>query len=429
MKDKGESVAITGAALVSSLGQTSSETWNALLSGNHGIQPIKEFDARGFPCRVAAQIQGLDPFSLGIHPREARIMDKHACMLLKCTRDAIKQSNLDKTSIHGEDIGFFAGMGMVDYKVEDLIPSVLKSLDPGKNLDFDAFYSGGYREIYPLWPLSMLNNITFCQVAISLNLRGENAVFSPHSDSGMQAIIEGMNAVRDKKSKAALAGGMSEKVSPSSIARAHLSGILSTPDGDNEISCRPFAANRNGTILGEGCGVLVLELCWSANKREAPSYANIIGYGFAFDVEEEFPCPSAKAISEAMKKSIDMAEIKPSDIDVIIAHGDGTYIGDKNEIDAIHRIFSDCIDKVNVFSSKGALGHLLAGSSAVDTVLGISMLKNGTVPPTLNSVPLEKDIMFNLINESPLKLFPKRIMINCQSYEGQCASLIIEGET
>ena len=426
MKNEDESVVVTGVALVSSLGLTADETWEALLSGKHGTLPIKDFDANGFQCRVAAQVQNLDHSSLGVHPRDARIMDKHSYMLLKCARDAFTQSNLDKTSLAPEDIGFFAGMGMVDYKVEDLIPSIMKSMDSERNLDYNAFYSGGYQEIYPLWPLAMSNNISFCQIAISLNIKGENAVFSPHSDSGAQAIIEGMNTIRDKRTKAVLAGGVSEKISPSNLARAHLFKILNTSDRDGEKLCRPFAANRNGTILGEGCGMLTLESRSSANKRGVQSLASIAGYGFAFESEEEFAGPTAGAISHAMKEAIDMAEIKPSGIDIIIAHGDGTNVGDKNEIEAIHEIFSDYLNKVNVYSSKGALGHLLAGAAAADTVLGIYMLKNGAIPPTLNSVLSDKNIKFNLVNKSPLKVIPKRIMVNCQSYEGQCVSLIIE---
>jgi 3-oxoacyl-[acyl-carrier-protein] synthase II len=353
-------------------------------------------------------------------------MDKHSYMLLRCTRDAFTQSRLDKSSLPGEDIGFFAGMGMVDYKVEDIIPSVMKSSDSKCNLDYNSFYSGGYQEIHPLWPLSMLNNITFCQVAIDLNLKGENAVFSPHSDSGVQAIVEGINAIRDKKIKAVLAGGVSEKVSPLSIARAHLFKILSTSVNDGEMLCRPFASDRNGTILGEGCGILALESRSSANKRNALPFASVIGYGFAFESEEEFSGPTSRAISQAMKESLDSAEINPSDIDVIIAHGDGTFIGDKNEIEAIHEVFSNCLNKVNVFSSKGALGHLLAGAAAVDVILGIYMLKSGTVPSTHTSKSSDKNIKFNFINNSPLKVIPKKIMVNCQCYEGQCASLIIE---
>lgn len=426
-------VVITGTGLVSSLGLTASETWDALLSGKHGIQQIDGFDARGFDCQEAAQVHGLNASELNIHPRDARIMDKHSYMLMKSSHDAFKQANLETASIPGEEIGFFVGMGMVDYKIEDIIPSVLKSIDPAPltvqgdpqcNMDYNTFFSQGYQVIYPLWPLSMLNNISFCQVAINLGIKGENTVFSPHSDSGIHAVAQAVKTIIDEKAKVALAGGVSEKVSPLSLARASLFGILNT--SANKMGCRPFGKDRNGTILGEGCGILTLELRSSADERGVPYLAAITGSGFAFEKSEESNCPTARAISQTMEETIASAKLKPSDIDVIIAHGDGTRTGDKNETEAIHKVFADSINKINVFSSKGALGHLLAGAPAVDTILGIFILKNGIIPATYNSLPPEDNIMFNLVNSKPLKVHPKRIMINAQSYEGQCASLIIE---
>jgi 3-oxoacyl-[acyl-carrier-protein] synthase II len=408
-------VVITGTGMVTSLGLSASETWNALLAGESGIKPIEDFDASGFGCRAAYQVNCLNPSDLGIHPRDARIMDKHSFMLMKCSHDAFRGSGIDRASIEGEDIGFFAGMGMIDYNRDDLLPALLKSRAPDGNLDYDRFFSGGYQEMHPLWPLSMLNNISFSQVAISLDIRGENAVFAPHADSGAAAAAEAVRALLERKAKIALAGGVSEKVSPSSLARAGLAGILSTTGNNSDTSCRPFSSDRNGTILGEGCGILALELLSSAHARGASYKAMITGYGFAFD-----------AVSVAMQSAIENAGLAPSDIDAIIANGDGTYLGDKNEAEAINQIFSDCMEKIFVYSSKGALGNVFAGAPAVDIILGVHMLEHGIIPATLNSLPLDENIKFNLIHDKPLRASPKRIMVNSQSYEGQCASLIIE---
>lgn len=412
MDDK---VVITGTGMVTSLGISISETWNALLAGKSGIKPITDFDAGGFDCRAAAQVNGLNPSDLGIHPRDARIMDKHSLMLMKCSHDAFKESGIDRASTEGEDIGFFAGMGMVDYNRDDLLPALQKSRDSNGNLDYDRFFAGGYQEIHPLWPLSMLNNVSFSQVAISLDIRGENAVFAPHADSGAAAVAEAVRALSERKVKIALAGGVSEKVSPSSLARANLAGILSTTENNREAACRPFSAERNGTLLGEGCGILALELLSSAHARGASCKAVITGYGFAFN-----------SLSVAMQSAIDNAGLAPSDIDVIIANGDGTCSGDKNEADAIHQIFADCIEKTFVYSSKGALGNMFAGAPAVDIIFGVHILEHGIIPATLNSLPLDKNVRFNLVHDKPLRASLKRIMVNSQSYEGQCASLIIE---
>jgi len=419
MNDK---IVITGFGLVSSLGLNTQETWEALLSGKHGIRPIGDAHVRGFPCEAAALVHGLDPEGLGIHPRDARIMDKHSLMLMKASKDAFKHAHLDSSSITPDEVGFFAGMGMVDYSIEDLLPAVMKSMYPQGNPDYGAFYSGGYQDIYPLWPLSMLNNISFCQAAINLGIKGENTVFSPHADSGAQAVIEGMNTIAEHKAMAVLAGGVSEKVSPLSLARATWFGIL---NGEDTL-CRPFGAGRTGTVLGEGSGMIILEHQSSAKKRHAPYYAAITGYGCAFDKNDAARCPTASAESRSMEQALAKAGIEPFDIDVIIAHGDGTHMGDKNEIEAIHYTFNTCLDKIHVYSSKGSLGHLLAGAPAVDVILTIHMLQHGIIPMIPGTYPVDPGLRFNLVNSKPVKASVKRVLINATSYEGQCVSLIIE---
>jgi 3-oxoacyl-[acyl-carrier-protein] synthase II len=419
------SVVITGAGLISSLGPGVSETWNNLLSGRHGMRRIQGFDPAGFDCHFAAQVSGLDPSVLNIHPRDARIMDKHSFMLMKCSHEAYRQARLDTGHVQGEDIGFFAGMGMVDYDVEDILPAVRKSAGPGAGLDYNAFFSHGYREIYPLWPLSMLNNISFCQVAISMNIRGENAVYSPHADSGMQAVVDASHTVIDKKAEVAVAGGVSEKVSPLSLARAQLHGVLYDGDIEHEMVCRPFSSERSGTVLGEGCGMLALELRSSADRRGVPYKVMIRGYGYSFGREGDSYSPTSEAIESAMDNAIRDARVKPSDIDALIVHGDGTRTGDKNEIEAVHTVFQSCVDRVAVFSSKGALGNLLAGAPAVDVILGMNMIENGIIPPAVHSSPAEMDIRFHLVTGDPLRKDLNLVMINALSYEGQCMSLII----
>lgn len=419
-------VVITGAAIVSAVGTTAPETWAALLAGGTGIRAIDAFDARGFACRVAAQVRGLDRASLDVHPRWARILDLHSYMLLKCSRDAFAEARLGDGSVPREEIGCFLGMGMVDYHVEDLLPAVVASLGAGGQLDLDAFYAKAYQEIYPLWPLSTLNNISLCQVAIDLGICGENAVFAPDADAGAQAIIEGVEALRARRARALLAGGVSDRISPPGLARAHLQGVLNTREGDDGAACRPFAANRKGTILGEGCGLLALELRASADQRGARYTTAIAGYGTAFEAAGGSPGPTADAIARAMADALRRADLGPSDIDVVIAHGDGTESGDRREADALHRVFAGSLEALRVFASKGALGHLLAGAPAVDLVLGTYMVNGGAVPPTLHAEPPDAEFRFHLVGGQPLRTRPRRVMVNCRGQAGGCASLILE---
>lgn len=417
---------ITGAGVLCSLGSHAPEVWEALISGRTGIGPIEGFDPSGFACSQAAQVRSLDISDLKIHPRDERIMDTHSYLLLKATRDAFRGARLEGTEIPREEIGFFAGMGMVDYDIEDLLPAVLKSLNAAGELDYSAFYSGGYTEVYPLWPLSMLNNIGFCQVGTSLDLQGENTVFSPHGDSGAMAIAEGVHSVIDGRARVALCGGVSEKVSPFSLARAHLCGVLDTAGPGTGSPCKPFDAERRGTVLGEGAGVIALETESSARRRGVEPLAAVSGYGCFCERRGGLAGPTARAMTLAMKNALDRSGLNPSEIDLVVAHGDGTVEGDRSEIGAIQHVFSECIENVQVFSSKGALGHLLAGAPLVDTVLTISMMNHGIIPATLHTSAPDPSIRFHLVYGEPVKKGVKRVLINCQSYEGQAASIVLE---
>ena len=213
-------VVVSGGDLVTALGNDLDSTWDALLAGRSAIHPVTDVDVSTLPCRRAAQVTGLDEASLDLPRRESRIMDLHSFILLKCATRALSSGGLEA----GGDIGFFAAIGMVDYRPEDLAGAVRAARDKAGGIDYDRFYQAGYREIFPLWPLSMLNNIALCQVAVRLGLRGENTVFSPHADSTLQAIAEAVWTVAEGRNHAVLAGGVSEKVSPSLMVAA-----LTTP--------------------------------------------------------------------------------------------------------------------------------------------------------------------------------------------------------
>jgi 3-oxoacyl-[acyl-carrier-protein] synthase II len=420
-----DAVVITGAAAISPLGHTARETWEALLAGRSGIRPIRGFEAGGFSCQAAAMVEGAEAAGVDAYPRWARISDLHSHLLLRCAREAFAESRLGTASIPGEDLGCYLGIGMIDYRVEELLPAVLASRDTDGALEMAAFFSGGYQEIHPLWLLSKLNNIALCQVAIELELCGENAVFSPGAEAGAQAILEGAEAIREGRARAVLAGGVSEKVCPGALARAHLQGVLDTVPGGNGAACRPFAAYRGGTILGEGCALLCLERRTSADERGVPYVACVAGHGSAFGAAPGSRGAAAQAIAGAMREALRRAGITPPDVDVLIAHGDGTEGGDAQEIEAIHQVFAACLDRVRVFASKGALGHLQAAGPPLDAVLGMCMLRTGTIPPTLQPAPVDPRVGFPLVTGRPLQASPRHVMVNGRGHAGQCASLIL----
>ncbi|MBF0457050.1 MAG: beta-ketoacyl synthase [Nitrospirae bacterium] len=420
-----EKAVITGIGAVCALGRTPEDIGDGLSRGRCGAVRI---DIGEFPCKAAAITACPTRQDLNISQRDARIMNTHSYLLMESAVKAYKNARIEEfPEITPDSIGFFAGLPMVDYEMADLLPAVVKSSsrDAGDGaFDPDVFYKQGYREIYPLWPLSMLNNIALCQSSVKLKIRGENTVFSPHADAGLAAIAEGVAAVTGGRAKIVLAGGVSEKITPSSLARGHIAGVLKSRE-DGVLSCRPFSSSRTGTIPGDGAGFLAIETLSSARRRGVTPIAAITGWGRAFGTDNALLCgPTAAAIRNSMNAALSMAGLKPADIDLLIAHGDGTAAGDGNEIEAVNELFQSC--PISVISTKGALGNLYAAAAPLDAAVAAYAIKTGMIPPSLYSIPVDEAVRFELVTRLPLQKQVAKVMINCHSYEGQASSLIVE---
>jgi 3-oxoacyl-[acyl-carrier-protein] synthase II len=420
-----EHVVITGTGLASALGHNPDGVFQALLAGITGIRLLDDSTSQGLSGTKGAPAAPLGPNSMEIMPRLAGLMEKHLSLLFHASSQALADHSPETSSPGPEEIGFYAGMGMVDYGIADLLPAVVKSRDSHGSLDYGQFYAQGYREIYPLWPLAMLNNVAFCQVAISLGLRGVNAVFSPHADAAVQAIAEGAASLQSQTAKLVLAGGVSETLSSLSLNRARLSGILPPPDSSHN-GCHPFAAQRHGTVLGEGAGMVAMELESTARVNGNRPLARLTGFGFSCETNNTPDGPSSNALAYAMSQALNAAGIEPAAVDVVIAHGDGTVHGDNYELEAIHQVFFQIVASLPVFSSKGALGHLLAASPALDLVLATQMIKNQVIPPCPFCIPLDLRVRFVIAAEKPLPARVKTVLINACSPEGPCATMVLE---
>lgn len=404
MKDE---IVISGCGMVTSLGNTVDETWNALIKGRSGITPVKEFENAGFPVKSTARVRLPSAEDLGIHPRDARIMGAHAYILMKCSIDAYENAGLAQADIAPDETGFFAGMGMVDSDPGMIMPAIAKSLNAHRQPDYETFFGGAYEEIYPLWLLAVLNNIGFCQSAIRLGITGDNTVFSPGEDSAVHAFIEASCSIADRKTRAALAGGVSEEASPFSIARR----ISSSEQRADE---------TESAIPGEGGAMAVIERRADAEGRGISPVACIAGYGTSFGENGNKPGPSKKAIGLSMKKALMKAGMHPSSIGLIIVASAETLSREGNEAEAIDEAFAAAPDPPALYSSEVALGNMLAGSPAVDIVLAEQILRYGIIPP----VPE----MEQYGRERHLSREAGAILINAFSDEGGCASIIVSGK-
>lgn len=402
-----DQVVITGLGAVCSLGNSVREICRGLASGESGLREIVGFDAGGFGC-LAAQVKDLPSIKTDIHPQLSKSMGTHLSLLLLSMEEALGNAAIVPDMFDPKDFGFFAGMGMVDYHIEDLLSSVLKSLSPGGDLDYDRFFSAGYQEIYPLWPLGMLNNVAFCQAAIHFRLQGENCVFSPHGDAGIQAVAEAVKVLGEGKAKVALAGGVGEEVSPLSLARAKLKGLIGPPDlkwGAKSANCAP-----SGIGLGECGAMLVLEPLQGAVERGANILARVHGFGFSCHRDDKVNFTSRQAICSAMEGALSQAEVRPDQIDLIML---GSYC--QNEIEAVREIFGKEAEAPIAVSSARALGEMLAAGPILNTAIGLST-------PDLST--LKMDIW--QAGASPgIPSSSSLVLVNGLSYEGRCASMII----
>jgi 3-oxoacyl-[acyl-carrier-protein] synthase II len=411
-------IVITGLGAVCSLGNSIMEIGRGLRSGKSGIEEITDFDT-GEPGFSAAQVKNPPLIKTDIHPQLARSMGKHLSLLLASTEEALCSSGIRPDMFDPQDIGFFAGMGMVDYHVEDLLPAVLKSLSRGGDLDYDRFFFSGYQEIYPLWPLGMLNNVVFCQAAIHFGLRGENCVFSPHGDAGIQAVAEAVKVLREGKAKVALAGGVSEEISPLSLARARLKGMIRPPEHKSGAGSPEGAASE--IVLGECGAMLVLEPMSGAIDRGANILARVAGFGFSCEKDHRGSFASEQAIISAIEGALSQAELGPGQIELIMF---GSL--SQNEMEAVREIFDMDLEAPVMVATAKTLGEALAAGPILNTAIGLSIQDLAVLPraicpypPTGGGAP-----------RGPSNT--GRVLINGISYEGRCASMIVEktaGET
>jgi 3-oxoacyl-[acyl-carrier-protein] synthase II len=394
---------ITGCGAVTSVGTSAAGTWSAVLAGTSGIGPVERFATDGYACSSAALVFGVSAETAGVGPRDAWIMGLPALMLLVSGREAMAQAGLHAAPPEPDEIGFFAGMGMVDPTPEDLGGAVLASREPA-GIDYRRFFGDGYREIHPLWPLVMLNNVGFCLAALHLGVRGDNAVFSPGADSALLALAEASAAVESSRTAATLSGGASERVSPESLARAHIVGGWDRPGA----RC----------ALGEGAAALVVERESVARARGAVPLAAVAGWGFshAASAREGFEAAMTSAIERA-------GQVVPAD--AVVLHDESCGEAARAEREAVATVLQGQTRPPALLSSKKMLGHALAGGAAVDIALATRMLGEGFVPRSLAEGAWGPGPSAGpMLARAGAR--PRRVLVNARGWSGACGCVVLD---
>lgn len=364
-------VVITGMGTLAPNGNTTEAYWQALCNGQTGVDFITKFDASDFRVQFAAEIKDFDAEKYGIDRRSQRRMDLFTQYAIASSVMAAEDAGLDMDKEDPERVGVVFGCGI----------GGIKTLEE----QHEAYRKGGSRRISPLFVPMMIADMTAGQVSISLGAKGPNYTTVTACASAAHAIGNAAREIWDEEADVMITGGSEAAITEMSVGGFASARTLSTRNDDPKGASRPFDANRDGFVIGEGSGGLVIEELEHAKKRGARIYAEIIGTGYTGDAYHITDmAPGGEGGARAMRRALKQAQLNIEDVSYINAHGTSTPVGDPGETAAIKSVFGDHVKNLPVSSTKSMTGHLLGASGAIETIAATLAIYHDTIPPTIN---------------------------------------------
>ncbi|NPD91016.1 beta-ketoacyl-ACP synthase II [Xylanibacter muris] len=365
-------VVVTGLGAVTPVGNNPEETWNNLINGVSGAAPITLFDASKFKTQFACEVKGLN-FNEYIDRKEARKMDRYAQLAFVSAIQAVKDCGMDLETVDRNRIGVIYGVGIGGIKTfEDEVKYYGINEENGPKFN-------------PFFIPKMIADIAAGQISIHFGFHGPNYTTTSACASSTHALADAFNLIRLGKADAIVAGGAEAAICACGVGGFNAMHALSTRNDDPEHASRPFSASRDGFIMGEGAGCLILEELEHAKARGAKIYAEMVGEGASADAYHITAShPEGLGACLVMERALEDAGLKPEDIDYINVHGTSTPVGDISEVKAIQKVFGDAAYKLNISSTKSMTGHLLGAAGAVEAMATVLAVKNDIIPPTIN---------------------------------------------
>ncbi len=363
-------VVVTGIGLITPLGLDTATTWDGLIAGKSGIDYITQFNTEGFATKFAGEVKGFKPEEY-MNRKDAHRMDRFAQLSVAAAKVALDDARLQITPQNQHDIGSIVGSGVGG--LSTLYEQIKVLLEKGPD------------RVSPFLVPMMAANMGSAQIAIAFGAKGPNFCTISACSSGSDAVGAAFAMVKNGDAKVMLAGGAEALVTPVLVAAFNAEHALSTRNDDPQGASRPFDAERDGFVIGEGAGILVLENLSFALERGAHIIAELAGYGAtcdAFHITQ--PAENGEGAARAMQLALKKAGLEPADIGYINAHGTSTPLNDKIETLAIKTAFGDYAYRVPVSSTKSMMGHLLGGAGAVEAAICALVIQNGIIPPTIN---------------------------------------------
>ena len=363
-------IVITGLGIVCPVGNTIEQAWPNIVAGRSGIGPITAFDASNFAARISGSIKGLD-LDQYIAPKEARKMDPFIHYGMAAGIQAIEDSGLVVTEQNSRRIGLIIGSGIGGL--------------PGIEKGYQAFLDGGPRKISPFFVPSNIINMIGGNLSIKYGIRGPNYAIVSACSTGAHCIGQAARTIERGDVDVVIAGGSEFATSPTGVGGFASARALSTRNDDPERASRPWDKDRDGFVLSDGAGVVVVEEYEHARQRGAKIYAELVGFGMNSDAYHmTAPSPNGEGAAECMELALADAKLNRDTVDYINAHGTSTPAGDKAETDAVKRVFKDHAYKLAMSSTKSMVGHMLGAAGGVEAIFTILALRDQVAPPTIN---------------------------------------------
>jgi 3-oxoacyl-[acyl-carrier-protein] synthase II len=363
-------VVVTGVGLISPLGSGNAKNWEALTSGTSGIAPITRFDASSFPVTIAGEVKDFNPEDF-IEKKEVKKMDLFIQYAVAAAQLAMDDSGLVIDDTNAERVGVLVGAGIGG------LPTIEKY--------HSALLEGGYKKISPFFIPMLIINLAPGHISMRFGAKGPNLSSVSACATATHSIGDAYHIIKRGDADAMIAGGTESTVTPLGIGGFAAMKALSTRNDDPQGASRPFDKNRDGFVMGEGAGIIILEEYEAAKQRGAYIYAEVVGYGLTGDAYHlTAPAPGGEGAARCMKMALKNSGVNPEEVSYINAHGTSTPMNDLYETMAIKSVFGDYARKVMVSSTKSMTGHLLGAAGGIEAVYSVMALRHGVVPPTIN---------------------------------------------
>ncbi len=403
-------VVVTGMGCISPVGNNVKETWESILAGKSGAGMITHFDASKHKTRFAAEVKGFDPVVL-FGQREARKMDRFTQFAMAVAMQALEQSGLKIDESNRDSVGVMIGTGIGG------IGSLLEQVE--------VMRERGPDRVSPFLVPMMISDSAAGMLAIRFGARGPNMALATACASGNNAIGEALEIIRRGAADAMMAGGSEAALVPVAMAGMNVMTALSTRNDDPQTASRPFDKDRDGFLMGEGAGMLILESLEHAQARGANILCELTGYGTTDDAHHiSAPAENGAGAAIAMKLALENADLDLGDIGYINAHGTSTPLNDKSETAAIKTVFGEQAYNIPISSTKSMTGHLLGASGALEAVFCILAIREEILPATINYHTPDPECDLDYVPNQPRKASPKHVMSNSFGFGGHNATLI-----